>query len=59
MELLPLAEHAYYPSWGYQVTGFYAPTSRTARRKIFNSSINALHEASIGVIIAGTRAFSA
>ena len=28
VEFLPVAEHAYYPSWGYQVTGFYAPTSR-------------------------------
>ena len=51
VEFLPVAEHAYYPSWGYQVTGFYAPTSRYGTPEEFQFLINALHEAGIGVLI--------
>jgi 1,4-alpha-glucan branching enzyme len=51
VEFLPVAEHAYYPSWGYQVTGFYAPTSRFGTPEDFQFLVNALHEAGIGVII--------
>lgn len=51
VEFLPLAEHAYYPSWGYQVTGFYAPTGRFGTPDDFQFLVNALHEAGIGVIM--------
>ena len=51
VQFLPLAEHAYYPSWGYQVTGFYAPTSRYGTPDELQYLINALHEAGIGVLV--------
>src|SRR3954466_11681651 len=51
VEFLPVAEHAYYPSWGYQVTGFYAPTHRFGTPDDFQILVNALHEAGIGVIV--------
>ena len=51
VEFLPVAEHAYYPSWGYQVTGFYAPTSRYGTPDDFQFLINHLHENGIGVLV--------
>ena len=51
VEFLPVSEHAYYASWGYQVTGFYAPSSRYGTPEDFQFLINTLHEADIGVLI--------
>jgi 1,4-alpha-glucan branching enzyme len=51
VEFLPVMEHAFYPSWGYQVTGFFAPTSRFGTPDDFRFLVNALHEAGIGVLV--------
>src|SRR3984957_17158861 len=51
VEFMPVAEHAFYPSWGYQVTGFYAPTSRFGTPDDFQFLINQLHQAGVGVLI--------
>jgi 1,4-alpha-glucan branching enzyme len=51
VEFLPVAEHAFFPSWGYQITGFYAPTSRYGTPDDFQFLVNALHAAGIGVLV--------
>jgi 1,4-alpha-glucan branching enzyme len=51
VELLPVMEHPYYGSWGYQVTGYFAPSARFGHEDELRAFIDALHQAGIGVIL--------
>jgi 1,4-alpha-glucan branching enzyme len=51
VELLPVMEHPYTPSWGYQVTGYFAPTARLGTPDDYRAFVDRLHEAGIGVIL--------
>jgi 1,4-alpha-glucan branching enzyme len=51
VEMMPVAEHPFSGSWGYQVSGYYAPTSRFGSPDDFRALVDALHQRGIGVIL--------